>query len=458
MTGVAGSTESRGSVPQRRLVVNLVGDAAHGQLTESRFVERPFLPGGEHNMYELAFAAAAAGFVVELRGWIEPRAFHRLRETLGAAPSVELPARMPTGEDLIVVPEGWQDPLEYARLLLSPAQIAIFILAAPGLFGWPFGAPGWQRPDPLSVDVNAVAKPAHFQAMHALGFRLLTHSPGIVSAAEAAGVPCVFVGTGRPAPIEPPAADAGRPSDVAALLANRWEPLVRAAVPDLDGLCVDLIEEAPNDEVIARLSKARILLWPSRIEGHATIPWEARSVGCVPVALSSNRFAVGLSEAAGAVVVDTVEDLAPAARRLLADPPRWSELSARAIEHAREEADWAVYVERVMEFLGGDPAPLAGRFAAGTMGVSLHDWELEQAHRAQAALEEMSAEAERLRRDRDTLAGFRAEALALRAEELRLREDRDRVTEALVQLQTRRAVRIALRIADARKLVQRSSS
>jgi hypothetical protein len=432
-----------------RVVVNLVGEPVHGLLAESRFVQRPFLPGGEQNMYELAFALAAASHGVELRGWLDSEAFTRMAQAVGAAPATGLPPRPPTAEDVVVVPEGWQNPLEYAQLLLSPARVAIFLLAPPGLFGWPFSGPGWSRPDPLTVPLDAVAMPAHFVAMHRLGFSLLTHSPGIVTAAGEAGVSCAFVGTGRPTPGLPrPASE--RAVDAAALMANRWAPLVREVVAQLDGLAVDLIEEAPNDDVLARLAKARTLLWPSRIEGHATIPWEARAVGCVPVALSTNRFAVGLSEAQGAVIVDRTDELAGATRDLLADREHWSTLSERAILAAREEVDWDAYVGRVALWRESLSPRGPDHDARGGMGAALHQWlETESAER-QSALEELEAERQRLSQDRDRWHAAHAE---LEQEHERVRLDRDRMHEerahlddTLQALYRKPEVRIALRV------------
>jgi hypothetical protein len=426
---------SSGPADLKRVVVDLVGEPAHGLLSESRFVERPFLPGGEHNMYELAFAAVANGFDVELRGWLDHGAFERLADAVGSAPSVGLPPRLPQPDDLVVVPEGWRDPLEYGRLLLSPARLAVFVLAPPGLFGWPFTAPGWIPPDPLTVPLDAVAKAVHFQAMNELGIALLTHSPGLMDAAEAAGVPCAFVGTGRPALTTPPH-DAAREVQVTALTANRWAPLVDQVVRELDGVNVDLIGETSNQDVLTRFAHSQVLLWPSRIEGHATVPWEARSVGCVPVALSTNRFAVGLSEETGAVLVDRVDQIAPAVRALLADERRWHELSTRARRSAPAEVRWDAYVDRVGRFLESIPAARSERGAWAGIGAALDD--LVQSRLAQSM--EVEAEEERVRTDRDRLA---VELAGMRA-------DRDRLAEDLLALRERRAVQIALRLAALR--------
>jgi hypothetical protein len=67
--------------------------------------------------------------------------------------------------------------------------------------------------------------------------------------------------------------------------------------------------------------------------------------------LGSNRFAVALDDPHGAVVVDQLDALAPAVRRLLSDSARWEELSRRGRATAPAEVDWDAYVERVAAFL-----------------------------------------------------------------------------------------------------------
>ena len=114
---------------------------------------------------------------------------------------------------------------------------------------------------------------------------------------------------------------------------------------------MDFVERASNDEVLERMARARVLIWPSRVEGHATIPHEARSVGCVPVALSTNPFAVGLDDAHGAVLVDEVDELAPAIRTLLDDPQRLGALARTGQATARDEVAWDAYVDRVDDWL-----------------------------------------------------------------------------------------------------------
>ena len=377
------------------LVVNLVGDAHHGRLADSRFAEKLFVPGGELNSMQLAFAAAAAGHDVELRGWLHEPTFRRFADAVGSAPRVELEARAPSADDLVVVPEGWDHALPYLRLALSPARLTLFVLAAPGLFGWPFSQ-AWSPPDPLSVDIATLARPEHFTGMRALGFELITHSEGLVRAAAAAGVECRLLGTGLP---WPPPEPAEKSVDAIALLANRWAPLVREVVEQLPDVTVDLVEKATNDEVLERMARARVLIWPSRVEGHATIPHEARSVGCVPVALSTNPFAVGLDATHGSVTVDGLGELAPAVRSLLADPGRLARLARDARETAREEVDWQPFVDRVAEWLAA-PAPSdAGRSARACAGAELTEVIARERAEAQRRLEERFGEIEQARMD-----------------------------------------------------------
>ncbi|HEY2768940.1 MAG TPA: glycosyltransferase [Solirubrobacteraceae bacterium] len=445
-----------------RVVVTAVGDPVHGQLAESRFVDRPFLYGGEHNLYQIAFAAASLGYEVELRGWLHRPSFDQLSRATGVEPRAEMPARKPEPDDVVVVPEGWRNPLDYARLVLSPARLVMAILAAPGLFGWPFVADPWEPPDPLTVRPDRLARPEHFRGMDALGLTLVSSSPGLVAAAQAAGVECAFLGTGLPSWAPPPPVE--KTVDVAALLDNRWAGLAEQVLSELDGLTVDRIETVSNEELVARLARARTLVWPSRIEGQARISWEARSVGTVPVALGSNPFAVGLDEAHGAVVVDDIEEIARAIRSLLADEPHRAELSRLGRETAPAEVSWEPYVERVAAFLAGlrgrgrDPsrAPLAG------MGRALDAELAELAREHQRRLEELAAAGRDLteathNQERMTAESAHWRALFERAsaetEELRmevdsLRAENERLAAELRALLARRSVKAALRVAD----------
>jgi hypothetical protein len=106
-----------------RLVVNLVGDAEGGRLADSRLVDDPFTYGGVRICIALSFAAAEAGYDVELRGWIPRVTYDAFARATDASPRVGLPPRPPDPRDVVVIPEGWRDPLEYAQLALSPARV-----------------------------------------------------------------------------------------------------------------------------------------------------------------------------------------------------------------------------------------------------------------------------------------------------------------------------------------------
>jgi hypothetical protein len=230
-----------------------------------------------------------------------------------------------------------------------------------------------------------LARPEHFTGMAGLGFELITHSRGIVDAAAAAGVDCSFLGTGLPWELPRPAS---KEVDAVGLLANRWAPLVRKVAGELGKTTVDLVEEAPNDEVLARMARARVLIWPSRIEGHATIPHEARSVGCVPVALSTNPFAVGLDDESGALVVDTADEIAPAVRGVLTDRERLEGLASRAAITARDETAWQPFVDRVTAWLDAPAPPAPGRGARAGAGAALSAVLEEERAISQSRLEE----------------------------------------------------------------------
>lgn len=434
----------------RRLVVDLVGNRDHGLLAESRFVDRTFVPGGERSMAELAFAGAALGYDVELRGWLDRSIFEQYASAAGASPRVELPARRPEPGDLVVVPEGWQDPLDYARILLSPARMALYVLAVPGLFGWPFTA-GWSRPDPLTVDLDSLALPEHFTAPAALGIRLITHSPGIVAAASAAGVECSLLGGGRPGWRAPEPVE--KDVDVAVLVANRWAPLAERVLEMLPPqITRDRIEESAHREVLHRMARARILIWPSRIEGHARIAWEARSVGCVPVALDTNPFAVGLDAEHGAVLVHAVDEIAPAVIELLGEPERWESASELGRRTAPAEVDWDPYVRRVAGFLstGWDADPAA--MARAGMGRALQGWVDALAEEAQSARFELSVAKHDLTQATENQVALHGDLESLRAEHDTLRAEHDALRAEHDALRASRAVRAAL---SARNLLRR---
>lgn len=352
------------------IVVTIGVDAPTGQLPEARLVDRGFAYGGEATCTALAFAAAALGEDVELRGLIDSATFSRYLDAVGRAPRTDLRARLPRESDFVIVPEGLEDPMAYMRLALSPARIGLYLLAAPGLFGWPFTAEPWNRPDPLAVDIESLARPEHFAAMTACGFELFANSRGLVAAALAARAPCRYLGSTRPEGYPNPPQE--KRTDVVALTENRWWPLARRVIAELEGeMSVERIPRVSNDRVLERLASARVLVWPSRVEGHATVPIEARAMRCVPVALDTNPFAAELDEEHGAVTVSRVDEIAPAIRALLADPARLDELADRGSAAARRHDDWADFLERVRGLLEAPGRPDPARPARAGFGIAL---------------------------------------------------------------------------------------
>jgi hypothetical protein len=73
--------------------------------------------------------------------------------------------------------------------------------------------------------------------------------------------------------------------DVAIVEENRWVSLAEEVVGRLDGVSVLRIPGIDSTHSLSEvLRPARILGWPSRVEGMSRIAREARAVGTVPVA------------------------------------------------------------------------------------------------------------------------------------------------------------------------------
>jgi hypothetical protein len=328
--------------PSRVVICTLGGDRRPWELPASEALRPTWIHGGVRSLHELAVAIATTGRTVELRGMVFKDALDELAAAAGARPATGLKARRPTADDLVIVPEGWGEPLAYARVAFSAASPVLLMLAPPGLFGWPFVS-GRTPPSPISVPLNSLARPEHFHGMAALRFELWSGSHGVAEAARSAGVECTWIGHGNPSPIS---CVADKTIDVVWLEDNRWAPLAREVAARLD-VPHRSIRSNRHHAVLQELGAGRVLLWPSRVEGHARILNEARSLGTVPVALATNRYATGLTEAAGCAVVDTLEELPGAIHKLLRETDRLAELSSRGITAAREEVNWSAYVSRV---------------------------------------------------------------------------------------------------------------
>jgi glycosyltransferase involved in cell wall biosynthesis len=340
--------------------------------------------GGRRTMYELAVAIAATGREVELRGAIAKPAFEEICAAAGARPVLDPNPRMPRADDTIIVPEGWPGPL-FAPYALGGSRCIMMLLAPPGFAGWPFSDREWEKPDPLTVDPGSVGRPEQFAAIAGMGFELWTHSGGLRDAARAGGVECAWIGSGQPIPFpQPPAKD----SDLVLLENNRWASLA-TGVAEAVGRPTVRIPTADHDTVLRELGRARVLVWPSRVEGHSRVQVEARAMGTVPVALASNRFAEGLGADGGAVTVSVVDEMAPAIESLLGRPDELGRLSKLAKETARSQVDWDAYVGRVDAALSAPAPARPGSDARQAVVAELARWEhrtLRQGARAAARL------------------------------------------------------------------------
>lgn len=350
----------------RVIVCSLGGDVDPWCLPASTLVDRTWIHGGERSLYEFATAATVAGYEVELRGDIVGSALADITASAGTRPQTELTARRPEADDIVVAPEGWIDPVAYARVAFSPARALILILGPPGLVGWDFRE-DWIPPDPLTVALDGVARPESFQGMAALGFDLLTNNRALADASLTAGVPCTFIGTGRPIPF-PDAVD--KTHDVAIVSSNRWMSMAEQVATRLDGASILRIPDVGHSEMLDQLGRARVLPWPGRIEGSCRFLNEARAMGTVPVALS-NPFMPELSEESGGVVVGSLDEMPLAVNALLADPQRLATLSARGTQAARRITDWDRYVGAVREALATPETTLAGDGTRIAIGRSL---------------------------------------------------------------------------------------
>jgi hypothetical protein len=159
-----------------------------------------------------------------------------------------------------------------------------------------------------------------------------------------------------------------------------------------------------------RVASAKILILPSRVEGTSRLQWEARAVGTVPVALSTNPFADGLDERGGAVVVKSVEEMPKAIEDLLARPGLLQKLSRRAARTARAQVDWAAYRSRVHAALETLPERDPGLAARGEIGRGIERLLRDRAEQARMS----AAERDRAVRDLDALKNRRTVRALLR--------------------------------------------
>ncbi len=318
--------------------------------------DRDGISGGERSLYELATALAALGVQVELRGELSASVLATITEAAGARPIVGLPPRRPDPGEVVILPEGLPPSDLYLTCHLSGARPVVLLLGPPGLCGWSFLA-GWSAPDLLTVDASTVGTSASFRAMDELGLTLWSAAYGIAEAGRRAGVRVTRIGTGTPVPFPDPPA---KSVDIALVEANRWFPLAQEVATRLPRASVLSVPFRPGYSLSAALGPARILPWPSRVEGMSRVEREARAVGTVPIALDTNPFVTARDHGAGAVLVSDLDRLAEEAGRLLDTPVELRDLARRAAAGARADANWKGFLRRVAAALGDVPPVRAG--------------------------------------------------------------------------------------------------
>ncbi len=234
--------------------------------------DRPYISGGERSLYELAVGAAVLGLDVELRGGINEPILRELGTAAGALPRTGLLPRRPGLSDIVVLSEG-ADPDWVATIALSGAQPVFYLLAPPGLFGWSFLA-GWPGThDPVTVRPEAVGRPETYRAIDAMGFTMWSNARGIAETGERAGVKVSWLGTGTPVPFPAPQP---KVYDLAVVEHNRWRGGAEAIAGRICGASVLRVGPVPwSYSLSAALSSARLLVWPSRLEGMSRISRES---------------------------------------------------------------------------------------------------------------------------------------------------------------------------------------
>ncbi len=180
-----------------------------------------------------------------------------------------------------------------------------------------------------------------------------------------------WLGTGTPVPFPDPGP---KTVDVAIVEENRWVSLAEEVVGRLDGVSVLRIARIDSTYSLSEvLRPARILVWPSRVEGMSRIAREARGVGTVPVVLDTNPFVTSADHGGGLVLVDDLSGMAHEISTLLGDRGGLERLSDEGIESARLQVSWKHYLDRVSRSLQA-VATCAGPAAAALDIVGRETW------------------------------------------------------------------------------------
>ena len=343
--------------PQR--VVVICPHASHDflQLPAASFPsDKDFASGGERSLYEIAAAASVAGFEVEIRGDIQKEIFQTVMKSANASPATPNKTRRIDPEEILIFPEVL--PIDQlASYALSGATLYLFMLSPIGLISWD-GSEDWVQEDILEVPFEKLCQPIGFQSFFQFGCNILTHARGIAVMAKAAGVPINFIG--ESSPVERPDLR-NRNFDVAIVSENRWSGQSEKVLAELEGFSVKKISRIPKLYSLAgELSEAKILIFPSRVEGRSRICREARSVGTVPVVLSTNPFNTVEDWGEGVVFADDLSQMALRIRELLQDELSLGELSRAAIGASQVSEKWEAFISAVKQALS-DPVSMPDR-------------------------------------------------------------------------------------------------
>lgn len=344
--------------------------------------------GGVRSLIELAAGLAAIGLDVELRGEFPERDVVTIEHAAGVKLGRPGGRRRPEVEEIVILPEGHDDPLIFARVALSGARAVLMMLGPLGLVGWPFDdvpIPG--EDEILTLDTETVGRPESLAAARSFGLELWTNASALAEQGAMAGIAVKDVGCGRPAAYPEP----GEKSlDVLALRGNRWEPLAVEALESVPArFTARLQPAATHAELLAAMSAARVFLHPARIEGRSRLCEEARAMRAVPVLLASNRNGEGYGHAYGSIVVESVHDMAAAATELLQAPELLAELADNGYRTARRAGEWQAYQQRLRDAVAQpDPVVTAGRFVRSRVGQRVTDEDRRLAREHQALIDE----------------------------------------------------------------------
>lgn len=175
------------------------------------------------------------------------------------------------------------------------------------------------------------------------------------------------------------------------------------------------------------------------------------------MSLRSNRYAFGMDQDGGAVLVDSVEEMAAAIDKLLAVPEQLQSLSSRAVATARAQMDWSAFVARIGEVLDR-PVARPGRRIGAEVGRVVERFTDHLQEQLEGVRDELGRSEARAHGLAEEVAILRVEseerATALRRSAAEGQALREQLAQAqstlrrLAALERRRSVRLALRLAE----------